>query len=68
MVALINVDVYLFLAYSDLTCHLQDIQEQVFPGCTVPPESKESKFGSSNQLFPVLWIFSMSLSVICYNR
>ena len=61
--------------------------------CTVPPSSKETELGSSNQeaspwagkntwivlvpclagkvslrLFPVVWIFSRSLSVICSER
>ena len=52
--------------------------------CTVPPDSKETKLGSSNktylhqqvkthgsvslQLFPVVWIFMRSLGVPCYDR
>ena len=65
----------------------------MFSGCTVPPDSKETKLGSSGQeasptgdkntgvvlvpclahgnmflqLFSVVWIFSMSLGVICYD-
>ena len=46
MVAVISVDAYLFLVFSDLTCHLE-IQEYVFSGCTVPPDSKETELGSS---------------------
>ena len=47
---MINVDAYLFLDFLDLTCHLE-IQEQVFSGCTVVSDSKETKFGSSDQAF-----------------
>ena len=38
----------LFLAFSDLTITLR-IQECVFSGCTVPPDSKETELGSSDQ-------------------
>ena len=48
MVALISVDAYPFLAFSDLTCCLEDTGK-VFSGCTVPPDSKETKLGSSDQ-------------------
>ena len=34
MVAVISVDAYLFLAFSDLTCHLEDREIGVH-GCTV---------------------------------
>ena len=44
MVAVISVDAYPFWAFSDLTCHLQ-----VFSGCTVPPDGKETKLGSSDE-------------------
>ena len=30
MVAVISVDAYLFLAFSDLTCHLEDTRMGVF--------------------------------------
>ena len=30
VVAVINVDAYLFLAFSDLTCHLEDTGIRVF--------------------------------------
>ena len=43
-----SVDVYLFLAFSDLTFHLEDTGI-VFSGCTVPPENKETEVRSSNQ-------------------
>ena len=46
MVAVISVDAYPFLAFSDLTCRLEDT---VFSGCTVPPDSKETELGSSDQ-------------------
>ena len=48
MVAVISVDFYLCLGFSDLTCHLEDT-ELVFFGCTVLPDNKETKFGSSDQ-------------------
>ena len=48
MVAVISVDFYLCLGFSDLTCHLEDT-ELVFFGCTVLPDNKESKFRSSYQ-------------------
>ena len=44
MAAAISVDVYPFyLAFSDLTCHLEDT------GCTVLPDSQETALGSSDQ-------------------
>ena len=46
MVAVISVDAYPFLAFSGLTCCLED---KVFSGCAVPPDSKETELGSSNQ-------------------
>ena len=49
MVAVINVDTYPFLAPSDLTCHLNDLHEQVFSGYTVLPNSKETKLESSKK-------------------
>ena len=48
MVAAISVDVYPFLDLSDLTCHLEDTGVGV-TGCTVPPDSKETELGSSDQ-------------------
>ena len=48
VVAVISVDAYPFLAFSDLTCHLEDMGIGV-SGCTVPPDDKETKFGSCNQ-------------------
>ena len=48
MVAVINVDAYLFLAFSDLTCHLEDTGIGVF-WCTVPPDRKNTKLGGSDQ-------------------
>ena len=48
MVAVISVDAYLFLGFSDLTCHLEDRGIDVF-WCTVPPDSKETELGSNNQ-------------------
>ena len=48
MVAVISVDAYPFLAFSDLTCHLEDTGVGVF-WFTVLPNSKETELGSSNQ-------------------
>ena len=52
VVALISVDTYPYLTFSDLTCHLEDrcflSQEKVFSGCTESPDSKET-LGSSDQ-------------------
>ena len=48
MVAVISVDAYPFLAFSDLTCHFED-QKQVVSGCTLVPDSKETELGSSDQ-------------------
>ena len=48
VVAVISVDVYPFLAFSDLTCCLEDTTIGVF-GCTVPPDNKEIELGSRNQ-------------------
>ena len=43
MVAVINVNAYpFFLAFSDLTCHLEDTGI-MFSGCTVPPDSKKTE-------------------------
>ena len=47
MIAEISVNAYLFLAFLDLTCHFEDTEISAF-GCTVPPDSKETKLGSSN--------------------
>ena len=44
VVAVISIDAYPFLAFSDLTYHLE-----VFSGCTVLPDSKETELGSSDQ-------------------
>ena len=48
VVAVISVDAYPFLPFSDLTCHLEDTVIDV-SGCTVLPDHKEAKFGSSDQ-------------------
>ena len=45
---MIGVNAYLFLAFSDLTCHLEDMG-QVFSGCTVSPDSKETELRSSDK-------------------
>ena len=47
MVAVICVDAYPFLAFSDLTCHLKDTGIGVL--CTMLPDSKKPKLRSSNQ-------------------
>ena len=48
MVVVVIDVVYPFLVFSDLTCHLDEIETGVFD-CTVPPDIKETKLGSSNQ-------------------
>ena len=48
VVAVISVDAYPFLAFSGLTCHLEDVGVGVF-GCTVPSDIKETELGSSDQ-------------------
>ena len=47
MVAVLSVDAYPFLSFSDLTCHVGDTGKE-FPGCTVLPDGKETKLASSN--------------------
>ena len=49
VVAVINVNAYLFLAFSDLTCRLEGTGISA-SYCTVPPDSKETELGSSNQV------------------
>ena len=49
VVAVISVDAYPFLAFSDLTCHLEDTGRGAFWLHSVPPDSRETKLGSSNQ-------------------
>ena len=48
VVFMISVDAYPFLAFSDLTCHLEDTGMEVF-WLHCPPDSKETELGSSNQ-------------------
>ena len=48
MVVVISVDAYPFLAFSDLTCHLEDTGIGVVC-CTVLPDSKEVELESSKQ-------------------
>ena len=40
IVAVISVDAYPFLRFSDLTCNVEDTGVAVF-GCAGPPDSKE---------------------------
>ena len=47
MVAGIYVDVYPFLIYSDLTCHLEDTR--INTGCSALALNKQTKLGSSDQ-------------------
>ena len=56
MVTVFSVDAYpFFLAFSDLTCHLEDTRIAVVlvccsaSGCTMRPDSKKTKLGISNQ-------------------
>ena len=46
VLAVISVEAYHFLAFSDLTCHFDDTG---IGGSTVLPHSKETELGSSNQ-------------------
>ena len=48
MVVVINVDVYPFLVFSDLTCRLEDTGMCV-SGYTVMLDSKDTKLGSGDQ-------------------
>ena len=48
MLVVISVDAYPFLTFPDVTCHLEDTGMSV-SGCTVSPDSKETKLGSSDQ-------------------
>ena len=48
VVSVISVDSYPFLAFLDLTYHLEDI-EQLFSGFTVPYDINDTKLGSNNQ-------------------
>ena len=47
MVVVISIDAYPFLAFSDLTCHTEDTGMGIF-SLHCPPDSKDSKLGSSN--------------------
>ena len=46
--AVLSVDAYPFLAFSDMTCHLQ-YTGIIFSGWIVLPDSKETVLGSSEQ-------------------
>ena len=48
MVAANNVDSYPFLAFSDLTRHLQDT-EKMLPACTASHDSKETELAIRGQ-------------------
>ena len=48
MLAMISVDAYHILAFSDMTCHYEDTGIGI-SDCTVPPDSNETELGSSNQ-------------------
>ena len=45
---MISVDSYPFFVFSDLMCHLDDTGIGV-SCCTVPPDSKNTELGSSDQ-------------------
>ena len=49
VVAVISVDAYPFLAFADLTCHLEVTGVGVFWLRCVPPDNKETVLGSSDQ-------------------
>ena len=65
VVAVISVDAYPFLAFSDLTCHLEDTGIGVF---WLHCAAWFTHGSASLQLFPVVWIFLRTLGVICYDR
>ena len=48
MVGVISVDAYPLLAFSDLTCHLEDMRIYVF-WLSLLPDSKDTELESSNQ-------------------
>ena len=47
VVTVINVDAYPFLAFSDLTCHLED--REMFSGCIVPRDSNKTELENNDQ-------------------
>ena len=48
VVAIVSVDAYPFLAFSDLTCHLEDTEIGVF-WLHCATDSKETELGSNDQ-------------------
>ena len=48
VVAVISVDAYSILAFSNLTCNLEHTGISAFD-CSAPPDSKESELGNSDQ-------------------
>ena len=49
VVAVISVNAYLFFLLSQTWPVTLRIQEEVFSGCNVPPDSKETELGSSDR-------------------
>ena len=50
MVVVIRIDAYPFLAFSDLTCHLEDTGI-VFSSCTMPDSKKPNLKVATKRLF-----------------
>ena len=57
MVTVISVDVYRFLDFSDLTCHLEDMKTGIF----------WLHFCFPYSYFCWAWLFLRYLGVICYD-
>ena len=67
MVAVISVDAYPFLTFSDLTCHLEDTGiGGLVPLCCLIVRRLNLEI--STKRFPMVWIFLRSMGVICYER
>ena len=60
VVAVISVDTYPFLAFSYLTCHLEETRIGAFRLHSVSSDSKETKLGSYNCYCTIgVWIFQL---------
>ena len=65
MEAVISVDAYPFLGFSDLTCHLEHTGIGVF-WLHLPPDSKETELGSSDhEASPSAGKNTSIVSVLC---
>ena len=66
MVVVNTINAYSFVAYPDLTYHLQNTGID-FYGCSLLPDNKETELGSSNQEFsPSLAKNASVVLVLCY--